>query len=61
MVKVGINGLPPVKFLGEPRMLDERGREVEWEGEEYGEDEEAVRGLFEEEMRVREMMEKGEL
>ncbi|GAA5833301.1 hypothetical protein JCM5353_008528 [Sporobolomyces roseus] len=57
----GINGLPPVKFLGEPRMIDERGREVEWEGEEYGEDEEAVRGLFEEEMRVREMMEKGEL
>ena len=59
--RVGVNGLPPVKFLGEPRMVDERGREVEWIEEEYGEDEGKVRELFEEEMRVREMMERGEI
>lgn len=42
-------------------MVDERGREVEWIEEEYGEDEGKVRELFEEEMRVREMMERGEI
>ncbi|BGP16093.1 hypothetical protein JCM10213_007528 [Rhodosporidiobolus nylandii] len=57
----GLNGLPPIRFLSEPRMLDERGREVEWVGvDEEGETEE-VRRLVEEGLRVKRMVERGEL
>jgi len=60
----GINGLPPIKFLSEPRMIDEKGREIEWADDNdgmEGEEAELVRGLMEEALEVRRMVEKGEL
>ncbi|GAA5980180.1 hypothetical protein JCM5350_000861 [Sporobolomyces pararoseus] len=62
--RVGVNGLPPVKFLSEPRMIDEKGREIEWADDEdglEGEERDLVRGLMEEALEVRRMVEKGEL
>ncbi|GAA6021441.1 hypothetical protein JCM10207_004735 [Rhodosporidiobolus poonsookiae] len=57
----GANGLPPIRFLSEPRMLDEQGREVEWVGvDEEGESDE-VRAMMEEGLRVKRMLERGEL
>ncbi|GAA5959626.1 hypothetical protein JCM3765_007221 [Sporobolomyces pararoseus] len=62
--RVGINGLPPVKFLSEPRMIDEKGREIEWADDDdglEGEEKELVKGLMEEALEVRRMVQKGEL
>ncbi|GAA6015086.1 hypothetical protein JCM11491_001655 [Sporobolomyces phaffii] len=61
--RVGINGLPPVRFLSEPRMIDEKGREIEWADDDEldGEEAELVRGLMDEALEVRRMVEKGEL
>ncbi|GAA5851293.1 hypothetical protein JCM8547_004197 [Rhodosporidiobolus lusitaniae] len=57
----GLNGLPPIRFLTEPRMLDERGREVEWVGvDEEGETEEVKRWM-EEALEVKRRVERGEL
>ncbi|GAA5943470.1 Rtr1/RPAP2 family protein phosphatase [Sporobolomyces koalae] len=61
--RIGINGLPPVRFLSEPRMIDERGREIEWAEEEIEDDEQGdlVRELMAEAIEVRRLVEKGEL
>ncbi|GAA5907629.1 Rtr1/RPAP2 family protein phosphatase [Sporobolomyces salmoneus] len=63
--RAGINGLPPVKFLSEPRMIDEKGREIEWADTENdgleGEEAELRRGMLDEALEVRRMVEKGEL
>ncbi|GAA5878513.1 hypothetical protein JCM16303_002105 [Sporobolomyces ruberrimus] len=62
--RTGINGLPPVKFVSEPRMVDSKGREIEWADENEGlegEEAELVRDLLDEALRVRRMVEKGEL
>lgn len=58
----GAAGLPPIRFLSEPRMVDDvTGREVEWVGvDEEGESEE-VKGWMEEALMIKRMVERGEL
>ncbi|GAA6027237.1 hypothetical protein JCM8097_002512 [Rhodosporidiobolus ruineniae] len=57
----GPNGLPSIQFLSGPRMMNERGQEIEWVGvDEEGESDE-VRGMMEEALRIRSMVERGEL
>ncbi|GAA5934156.1 hypothetical protein JCM1841_004652 [Sporobolomyces salmonicolor] len=57
----GPNGLPPIRFLTGPRMVDEQGMEVEWVGvDEEGEDE-VTRGWMDEALEIRRMVERGEL
>ncbi|GAA6063991.1 hypothetical protein JCM10212_002423 [Sporobolomyces blumeae] len=59
----GAFGLPPVRFVSEPRMVDSRGREIEWEDNALEDQEisDEVRGLLDEALEVRRMVERGEL
>ncbi|GAA5829747.1 hypothetical protein JCM3766R1_001291 [Sporobolomyces carnicolor] len=64
--RTGMFGLPPVKFLSEPRMVDSDGREIEWadaDGDDglEGEEAELVRNLLDEALEVRRLVDRGEL
>ncbi|GAA5978758.1 hypothetical protein JCM11641_006168 [Rhodosporidiobolus odoratus] len=57
----GVNGLPPIRFASNPRMLDRQGREVEWVGVDEEGETDKVREMMEEALMIKRMIKKGEL
>ncbi|GAA5862016.1 hypothetical protein JCM1840_006909 [Sporobolomyces johnsonii] len=55
------DGLPPIRWLTAPRMVDERGRELEWVGVDEEAEDEVTRAWMDEALEVRRRVERGEL